>query len=297
MRTLALVVVASAVLVVARSAATADGLHGTLALVRATGAQTDVHAVRADGRGLRRLTRGGSSRDPAWSPDGRRIAYVSSAGGDAELYVADADGGNPRRLTENRHEDVLPSWSPDGRRLAFASDRTGAFEIWIVDADGARATRLTRGARRAYFNVFPAWSPDGRWIAFASSSSTPENQEIYVVRLDGTGRTRLTRTHGSADRLGDDATPSWSPDGRRIVFASNRTGDLQIWVMGADGRGQRLLSGLEGRDDDRPTFSPDGRWIAFGSLGPSGQSGVYVVRADGTGRRRVTSGSAPAWRP
>ena len=221
---------------------------------------------------------------------------MSARDGDAELYVADADGGSPRRLTRNDAEDVLPAWSPDGRTLAFSSNRSGAFEIWVMNANGTGVRPVTRGARREDGSFYPAWSPDGERIAFASSFRTPENQEIYVVRRDGSTLRRLTRTAGDIGALGDDAAPAWSPDGKRIVFASNRTGELEIWTMRADGAAQRRLVGVRRSDDSRPKYSPDGAWIAFGSLDGRGRSSIYLARSDGSGLRRLVAGTSPAWR-
>lgn len=288
---------AALVLVGAGAARPAEEPVGQLAYASGPAASSDVHLIAAGASGRRRLTRDGRSTDPAWSPDGRRLAYVSFAGGDGEILVSDARGRHVRRLTRNRVEDVLPSWSPDGRRIAFASDRSGAFEIYVLDVQGGEVDRVTRFASEQYGAFYPAWSPDGRWIAFASAARSPENQEIYVVRPDGTGLTRLTRTAGTSERLGDDSTPSWSPDGRSILFASHRSGNLDVWIMRADGRRQRRLTGLPRNADDRPRMSPDGRWVAFTSLDPRGRSAVHLARRDGSGIRRLVAGAAPSWRP
>lgn len=297
-RRLVLVVAGAAVVAtVASSAQGAGEPPGRVGFVRGVSLPADVYVVGTNGGGLRRITYDRTSTDPAWTTDGRKLVYSSARGGDAELFAARGDGRNVRRLTSNRAEDVLPAWSPDGRRIAFASNRSGAFEIWTVQSDGTGARRVTRGARGDYGSFYPAWSPDGRWIAFASSFRTPENQEIYVVRPDGRQLRRLTRTAGDVDVLGDDAAPTWSPDGSRIVFASNRTGELEIWTMRADGSGQRRLTGIRGSDDSRPKISPDGRWIAFGSLDSRGRSSICLVRTSGKGLRRLVEGTAPAWLP
>jgi Tol biopolymer transport system component len=166
-----------------------------------------------------------------------------------------------------------------------------------MKADGNGVRRLTRLARRGYGSHSPAWSPDGRLIVFSSAGRTPENPELYSIRPDGSGLKRLTFTRGDAETLGDDGFPSWSPDGRTIVFTSNRTGEGELWTMRPDGSGQRLLAGLRGRDDWAPRYSPDGARIAFESRRLAG-SNVYAVRADGTGAKLLLrNASSPSWRP
>ncbi len=230
---------------------------------------------------------------PAWSPDGARLAFVSYRDGNGEIYVMRADGSGARRLTRHRGEDLSPAWSPDGSRFAFTSNRGGAHRIHTMRADGTGVRRLARLAQ----SFSPAWSPDGRTIVFSSSGRTPENPELYSTRADGTGLTRLTRTRGDAHTLGDDGFPSWSPDGTRIVFSSNRTGNGELWTMRPDGSGERRLAGFPRRDDWAPRFSPDGTAIAFESRTAS-RSDVYVIRADGTGPQLLLrNASAPAWRP
>jgi TolB protein len=269
---------------------------GELAFVRGG----DVYTVRADGSGLVRLTRTRAREStPAWSPDGAQLVFVRERPGNADVYVADARARNVRRITHTRGaNEYTPAWSPDGKRIAFASNRTGAYELYVARADGTGVRRLTVGARDGYGSYLPAWSPDGRRIAFSSSSRTPENAEIYLVRPNGTGLRRLTRTRGNVEVLGDDSWPAWSPDGRRIVFSSNRTGEGEVWVMGADGRGERRLAGLRRRDDWGPRFSPDGAEIVFYSLGARGPGELYVARSDGKAVRRLgVRGEDPAWRP
>jgi Tol biopolymer transport system component len=279
-----------------RLRSTSDPVTGELALVRAG----DLFTVRSDGTALTRLTRTRARESaPAWSPDGMRLLFIRETRGNADVFVAGADGRRPRRITDTRRaNEYTPAWSPDGRRIAFTSNRTGDYELYVARADGAGVRRLTVDARRGYGSYLPAWSPDGRWIAFSNNSRTPENAEIYVVRPDGKGLRRLTHTRGNAEILGDDGWPAWSPDGRQIVFSSNRTGDGDVWIMAADGRRERRLTGLRRRDDWAPRFSPDGALIAFHSLDERGRSALYVVGADGTGLRRLgVAGTDPAWRP
>jgi Tol biopolymer transport system component len=290
LRTAVTVLATAASLTVAGTAASEPAAQPELAFVRGA----TIHLVRADGTGLRAVTRG---YRPAWSPDGGRLVFVRENGGNADIFVADADGRNVRRLTRTQGGDVTPSWSPDGTRIAFASNRRGLYRIYVMRADGSRvqAVPLPRATGNSFL---PAWSPDGRLLAFSSSAWTPENPEIYAVRPDGKRLRRLTRTAGSAEVLGDDSWPAWSPDGTRIVFSSNRTGNGDVWIMRADGTGQRRLAGLARRDDWAPSFSPDGTQIAFHSLDAHGRSLLYVVRPNGTGLRSLgIAGTDPAWRP
>ena len=289
-----LVVLAAAAILAATAVATtrstAVDASAEIAFVRG-GA---IYAARIDGTGVRRLTTGFK---PAWSPDGERLAFVREAGRNADVYVADADGRNARRLTRARGGDVTPAWSPDGTRIAFASNRAGLYRIYTMAADGTDV-RLVAAKRQRGDSFVPAWSPDGRLIAFSSSAWTPENPELYSIRPNGTGLQRLTRTSGGTEVLGDDSWPTWSPDGRRIAFTSNRTGNGEIWIMRSDGRDQRRIAGTGRRDDWMPSFSRDGTLIAFSSLGAGGSGRLYVVRPDGTGLRYLRlAGTDPVWRP
>lgn len=239
----------------------------------------DLHTIRADGTGLRLLLRGGYS--PAWSPDGSRLAFVSSRSGDEELYAARADGRGVRRLTRAPGPDLSPAWSSDGRQLVWSRNA----EIWVMRADGSGQRRLVRKARTWHEHHTPTWH--GRTIVYASSRVSAFNQELFAVPAR-----RLTFTKGSAGVLGDDGMPDFSPDGRRLVFTSNRDRNGEIYVMRADGSGQRRLTRRRG-DDFTPRFSPDGRRIAFVSLPGT----ILVMNANGTGVRRLTSGTDPDWRP
>ena len=288
------IIIVGAIALVATAATATSSTQVDSAAELAFVRQGTIHVVRADGTGVRRLTTG---YKPAWSPDGERIAFVREARGNADIYVADADGQNARRLTRARGGDVTPAWSPDGTRIAFASNRAGLYRIYTMTAEGTDV-RLVAAKRQRGDSFVPAWSHDGRLIAFSSSAWSIENPEIYVVRPNGKGLKRLTRTKGDAEVLGDDSWPTWSPDGTRIAFTSNRTGNGEIWIMRSDGRNQRRIAGTGRRDDWAPAFSPDGTLLAFHSLGRSGPGRLYVVRPDGTGLRSLgLVGEDAAWRP
>ena len=159
--------------------------------------------------GLTRLTNH-PARDwsPAWSPDGRRIAFETNRTGDLDVYVMNADGSGAARLTGNSADDVDPAWSANGSEIAFSSDRDGNEEIYVMNADGSGVTRLTNNSRP---DRSPAWSPDGRRIAFGSRTNF--NIDVYVMNADGSGATNLTNNSAN-----NDYNAAWSPDGCQNSF-------------------------------------------------------------------------------
>ena len=253
----------------------------------------DVYAIGADGSGLRKIARGGA---PSWSPDGSKLVLANRDW----LHVVGGDGKDLRRLTP-AGRGFGPAWSPDGKLIAFTSRRSGQFAVYATRPDGTGVRRLTRSVGRAEEATSPAWSPDAKWLAFVSNRGNVFNPEIYVSRLDGTGLRRLTHTVGGDAVLGDDDVPHWSPDGRRIVFSSNRTRDGAIWIMRRDGSGERKLIDYRGTDEWLPRFSPDGKRVSFTreyGAGPAGwRREVWIANADGTGARKLTDGSDASWRP
>ena len=223
-------------------------------------------------------------RNPTWSPEGARIAFVSSdRDGNLEIYVMNADGSGRTNLTNQPGYYRSPTWSPDGARIAFVSQRDLVFGIYAVNADGSGQTNLTTNVTS---DGRPAWSPDGTRIAF--DSLRDGTLRVGVMNADGSGQTRITSS-GYA--------PTWSPDGARIAFQSYRDGTDQVGVVNADGSGQTYLTSSGGYD---PTWSPDGAHIAFASQ-RDGNAAIFVMNADGSGVARLTHNttydSAPAWSP
>ncbi len=206
----------------------------------------EIYVVNADGTGLIQLTDNASiDKDVAWSPDGRRLAFMSDRDGNREIYVMSADGSDVVRLTNDAASDFQPAWSPDGRLLAFASDRDGDEEIYVMSADGTNMTQLTHNTHR---DGAPVWSPNGAGLAFHSTRDG--DGEVYVMNADGTGVVQLTsNTHL-------DVHPDWAPDGSRLAFVSDRDGDAEIYVMNADGTAVTRLTDSQGLDVS-PAWSPE----------------------------------------
>jgi len=198
----------------------------------------DIYAMNADGSGVTRLTTSPTAMassmwndEPAWSPDGTRIAFSRVSGGQMDIYVMNADGSGVTRLTTEGWSGAGgPAWSPDGTRIAFNTGTSRRGDIYVMNPDGSGVTQLTTGGG----NGEAAWSPDGTRIAF--DSNRDGNSEIYVMNADGSGATRLTTN------AAEDSEPAWSPDGKRIALASTRDGPWKIYVMSADGSGVARLT-------------------------------------------------------
>ena len=222
----------------------------------------------------------GRGDQPVWSPDGRRIAFVRNG----SVYVAAADGSRTRRLTSSGA--TSPSWSPDGIRIAFARGR----DVFAVSVATGKLTRLTRTKQPWLGNHTPAYSPDGKTIAF-SRSTDAFNNDIFLMRADRPNLLRLTRTQGSESSFGEEHGPAWSPDGRRIVFVSNRDGNWELYAIRPDGSGERRLTRTPGATEDGPRFSADGTRLVYVRDGS-----VVVARADGRFVRDLGRGTAADWR-
>jgi Tol biopolymer transport system component len=183
----------------------------------------NIFVINVDGTGLTKLTNSSTyqNRRPAWSPDGTRIAFSSNRDGNDEIYVMNADGSNPIRLTHDVHSNQAPDWSPDGSKIVFQSNRTGNLQIWVMNADGTGLMQLTntQGCTRS---GDPTWSPDGSKIAFASDRDFPTDDcndlergilQVFVMNADGTNQVSLTSLPGESGSPGW----GWTKDEHAIV--------------------------------------------------------------------------------
>jgi TolB protein len=188
----------------------------------------------------------GTNTAPAWSPDGSQIMFSSSMSGNPELFVADANGARPKRVTYTTTANTSPTWNPKtGQTVVFVSDRGGIPKLYMMNIDGTGTTELDLPDKG--YLIDPAWSPNGTMVAF--SWRRPDgNFDIYIMEPISRDIRQITRDSGKNER------PCWAPDGRHIVFESTRGGTRQIWTMLADGSQPHQLT-ING-DNESPNWSP-----------------------------------------
>lgn len=252
-----------------------------------------IYAMDADGSREQRLSPAQEASsatlyfqtEPAYSPDGARIAFASRRGESFDIFVMNADGTGTTQLTSAPANDGHPTWSPDGERVAFNRGDPG--HLFVMNADGSGQRRITDDDAP---EAQPAWSPDGAWIAYVRKTPGTAISELWVVRPDGSDRRRVTTLDAAVDG------PAWSPDGTRLAFASNDEDDrFEIYVIGADGSGlRRLTTSTEAAFE--PAWAPDGASIAFSQDGS-----IAVLALDGDEPDALTdpadNDSSPAWNP
>ena len=259
----------------------------------------DIYSMDVNGDNLVQLTdHPALDHLPACSPDGRRIAFSSERHGLLNLHVMDSNGNNIIRLTNSNSPEGRPSWSPDGTKIAFSSFCENFCDIFTVDANGDNRTRLTQ---EKVYDVRPSWSPDGSKIAFAGSvdaaAFTPWH--IFVMNADGTERLNLTGDTVLANAISSE--PTWSPDGRKIAFESQRIFlGYDIFVMTAEGKNLEQLT--EEGNNRMPAYSPDGTKIAFVST-RDGDFNIYLMDTNGRSTVKLTrtppgtDNTRPSWLP
>ncbi len=242
-----------------------------------------------DGANHRFLTNGQSIvLTPRFSPDERRIAYMSYQNDKPSLYVYDLAAGTQRLLVTNVSLAFAPRFSPDGRNILFTMSTAGNADIYRIAATGGTPQRLTSGPG---IDTGGSYSPDGSRIVFESDRSG--TQQLYVMNADGSNQQRISFGGGRY------ATPAWSPRGDLIAF-TRMGGGFRIGVMSPSGSGEKLLT--ESWGDEGPSWSPNGRVLMFsrGAQGSSGKSDIWAVDLTGSTSRRIATqldGSDPAWGP
>lgn len=218
-----------------------------------------------------------------------RIAFVSKRAGQSELYIADYDGFNVRRLTNDRAIVYSPRWSPDGTKIAYTSYRDGNRELYMINVQTGEITKVHTSGQPV---ISPAWSPNGRWLVFGLSIEG--NTQLYQCNADGSELQPLTSS------FGDKLSPSWSPKGEQIAFTSNKTGMPQVYIMDADGANERRLT-FDGNYNESAAWSPKGNQIAFVSRDPGGFFNIYTINVTGENLLKLTdnagSNENPSWSP
>jgi Tol biopolymer transport system component len=267
-----------------------------------------VYVMDADGSNVAVLSPDGlDDTAPTWSPDGKKIAFVSQRDGNREIYVMEADcfdqpegcAQNAVNVTRHPADDWTPAWSPDGSQLAFSSLRDGGWEIYVVDTVCLEAPETCRDNLQQItsdgnLNISPVWSPDGSRFAFNSKAAG--NWDIYIMNTDGSDLRQVTTAPEN------DLSPAWSPDGTKIAFETNRDGTVEIYVVDIDGASPpQNITNYSIANDHGPTWSPDGQLIVFYS-NREGNWDIFSITLDGEIINNLTQTPSrdeqtPAWRP
>lgn len=278
------------------------GAYGQLAFASARSGVPQIFLMNSDGSAQIQLTNlAEGACQPAWSPDGSQIVFISPCRGrnstypDARLYLIDADGSDLTPLLQSEGDDFDPAWSPDGTRIAFTSLRDGYARLYLLDLRDNSVTPLTAEGISA---SQPAWSPDGSRIAYAIIRYN--TSQIWVMSAAGVGPQQLVRS--GADFW--DAAPVWAPDGEVVFYTQYQRGILtRGWLMSIRYENRNTEGRpLRGRDFAvNAAISSDGQWLFFESADDSGNIDIYRMRVSGNNFSRLTTDRDadfdPAWRP
>ena len=225
--------------------------------------------------------------------DAGRIVWSSARGGDnkVNLWGIDPDGTNAAQITTTFHSAIFPSISPDGKRIAFTSNDGGTWRIYLIGSDGGGLIQFTH-----FSSAVPNWSSDGKRLVFNSDhdDEPKDTPDLWAMDIDGTNLTELVDNPPVADFNGQ-----WSPDGKYLLFTSNRNGNYDLYRLNlSNGKLTNLTPVRSNEWNGR--WSPDGTKILFNS-DRYHQIDIFVMNADGTGVKRLTRSPAhdsePAWSP
>lgn len=233
---------------------------------------------------------------PAFSPDGRQIAFTRNFGFSArEIFVISAHGGQANQLTFDRQPTYGATWTADGREIVFASNRArGGESLWRVPAKGGIPHRVSVTLEGSFY---PSISRDGNKVVYTQSF---KDTNVYAYEGPGFALGRSPEYRPLIASSHRDDSPSISPDGTRIAFVSKRTGNEEIWLCDRRGKNLMQLTSFNGPGVGTPRWSPDGRWIAFDSLA-AGNPNIYMIGVRGGTPRQITTGPhanfMPSWSP
>ncbi|MFQ5900533.1 MAG: TolB family protein [Thermodesulfobacteriota bacterium] len=275
------------------------------------------------GNNIRRLTSGGNGDwFPRVSPDGKEILFVSTRLGKGDIWKIDAEGKNYKRLTYEDVPEFSPTWSPDGTKIAYVRKKGRDFDIWMMDRDGSNRKRLTRkisggewGSRFSIQNVLTtagyynlSWHPDGSKLLFTTWNAGQKGNYITVLEfgkkllteqtIDQTPEYTLIAEKELTKGDWEDFGPSFSPDGEKLVFSSNRGDGWDIWQIDLDSEKLTQLT-KDNLDYLAPVFSPDGLQIAY--ILRDETNSLWVMGSDGSHQEKLIGSipvlSYPAWTP
>ena len=198
-----------------------------------------LYSIDRDGMNQREIT-SVPGRAPTLSPDGNLLLYMVGTWAATRLTVSGLDGANPQQITDGSSIAWNNQWSPDGRRIAFTSrsDPKRELAIFVMKADGTGRRQVSHFVPEAGNAQWPVWSPNGRQLAIQVNRLQKNDAHIWIIDVQ-TGDAHKLAAH---DQPYLDETPSWFQDGKRMAFQSNRTGRMEVWVMNADGSGQRQIT-------------------------------------------------------
>jgi TolB protein len=237
----------------------------------------EIYTADYDGENQRRVTTNRTLNiNPAWSPDGRSIAYTSYRRGPPNIFVSHIYEGTLDEVTKGPGENWLPAWSPDGTRFAFTSTRDGNAEIYVANRDGSNVRRLTNNPA---IDSTPTWAPTGTQVAFTSDRSG--SPQIYIVAADGLGNVQRLTSESYADR------PTWSPAPfNEIAYAARNGPGFNIKVIDVATRQTKQITFDEGSNES-PAYAPNGRHLAFMST-RAGKAQIFTITRDGKNLKQLT---------